>query len=104
MNKLINVGWIRNRATKNEVIKMSHNYGDCYFCGGEVVEKVIELEYRWKGRLYLIEGVPVGVCQQCGEKYFTAQVSEAIDRVVEAKEIKRIVSIPVKEFKPVEAL
>ena len=27
-----------------------------------------------------------------------------IDKIVEAKEIKRIVSIPVKEFKPVEAL
>jgi len=46
----------------------------------------------------------VGVCQQCGEKYFTAKVSEAIDRIIETKEIKRIVSIPVKEFKPVEAL
>ena len=88
---------------QSEVIKMSHNYGDCYFWGGEVVEKVIELEYRWKGRLYLIEGVPVGVCKQCGEKYFTAQVSAAIVRVVEAKEIKRMVSIPVKELKLIEA-
>ena len=26
------------------------------FCGGEIVERVIELEYRWKGRLYIIEG------------------------------------------------
>jgi YgiT-type zinc finger domain-containing protein len=106
------IDWIRERANtsefqlteQSEVIKMSHNYGDCYFCGGEVVEKVIELEYRWKGRLYIIEGVPVGVCQQCGEKYFTAQVSETIDRIVEAKEIKKTVRIPVKEFKPVEAL
>ena len=61
---------------------MSHNYGDCYFCGGEIVERVIELEYRRKGRLYIIERVPVGICQQCGEKYFTAQVSEAIDRIL----------------------
>jgi len=45
------------------------------------MEKIIELEYKWKGRLYVIEGVPAGICQQCGEKYFTAQVSEAIDRV-----------------------
>jgi YgiT-type zinc finger domain-containing protein len=89
---------------QSELIMMSHNYGDCYFCGGEIVERVIELEYRWKGRLYIIEGVPVGICQQCGEKYFTAQVSEAIDRIVEAKGIKRTVNIPVKEFKPIEAL
>jgi len=68
---------------------MAHNYGDCYFCGGEVVEAVIEHEYRWKGQLYIIEGVPVGICPQCGEKYFTAPVSEAIDRIVEAKEISQ---------------
>jgi YgiT-type zinc finger domain-containing protein len=83
---------------------MPHNYGDCYFCGGEVVERVIELEYRWKGRLYIIEDVPAGICQQCGEKYFTAQVSEAIDRSVEAKEIKRTVSVPVKKYMAVEAI
>ena len=69
-----------------------------------MVEKIVELEYRWKGRLYIIDGVPAGVCQQCGEKYFTAQVSEAIDRSVEAKEIKRTVSVPVKEYMPVEAI
>jgi YgiT-type zinc finger domain len=89
---------------QSEVIKMPHNYGDCYFCGGEVVEKIVELEYRWKGQLYIIEGVPVGVCQQCGEKYFTAQVSEAIDRSVKAKDIKRTVSVPVKKYMPVEAI
>ena len=83
---------------------MSHNYGDCYFCGGKVVERIVELEYRWKGRLYLIEGVPAGVCQQCGEKYFTAHVSEAIDRSIEAKEIKRTISVPVMEYMPVEAI
>jgi len=83
---------------------MSHNYGDCYFCGGKVVERIVEIEYHWKGRLYLIEGVPVGVCQQCGERYFTAQVSEAIDRSIEAKEIKRTISVPVMEYMPVEAI
>ncbi|MCJ7784777.1 MAG: type II toxin-antitoxin system MqsA family antitoxin [Desulfobacterales bacterium] len=63
-------------------MRESHNYGDCYFCGGEVKEKVIEVEFRWKGKLYILEGVPTGVCQQCGEKYFTVQVSEAIDRSI----------------------
>ena len=72
-----------------------HNYGDCYFCGGEVKEQVIEIEFRWKGNLYLVEGVPTGVCQQCGEKYFTAEVSKAIDRSIEEGNVKRTVEIPV---------
>ncbi|MFP3975776.1 MAG: type II toxin-antitoxin system MqsA family antitoxin [Dehalococcoidia bacterium] len=78
---------------------MKHDYGDCYFCGGEVVEKVIELEFRWKEQLYILEGVPAGICQQCGEKYFTAEVSEAIDRAVKSGEVKKTVNVPVKELK-----
>ena len=77
---------------------MKHNYGDCYYCGGEVKEKVIQIEHRWKGKLYLIDKVPVGVCQQCGEKYFTASVSKEIDRLVKTEGIKRIERVPVKEF------
>jgi YgiT-type zinc finger domain-containing protein len=75
-----------------------HNYGDCYFCGGEVKEQVTEIEFRWKGNLYLVEGVPTGICQQCGEKYFTAEVSKAIDRSVEEGNVKRTVEIPVLEI------
>lgn len=86
------------------MIKVPHNYGDCCFCGMEVVEKIVELEYRWKGRLCLLWRVPAGACQRCGEKYFTAQVSEAIDGSVEAKEIKRTISVPVKEYMPVEVI
>ena len=75
-----------------------HNYGDCYFCGGEVVERVIEIEFRWKGKLYVVEGVPTGVCQQCGEKYFTSEVSSAIDQSVKEGTVKRMVEIPVLEL------
>ena len=78
---------------------MRHNYGDCYFCGGEIAEKIIELEFRWKGQLYILEGVPAGICQQCGERYFTAEVSEAIDEAVKSGEVKRTVSVPIKELK-----
>jgi YgiT-type zinc finger domain-containing protein len=79
-------------------MRKPHSYGDCYFCGGEVVEKVIEVEFRWEGKLYLMEGVPTGVCQQCGEKYFTAEVSEAIDQSIKEGNIKRKVEIPVIEL------
>lgn len=75
-----------------------NDYGDCYFCGGEVKEKVIEVEFRWKGKLYLVEGVPTGVCRQCGEKYFTAEVSGAIDRSIKEGNVKRTVEIPVLEI------
>lgn len=81
------------------MIEMSFPYGDCYYCGGEVTEKIIDIDYRWEGQLYIIKKVPVGVCNQCGEKFFTAEVSSAIDEIVKSKEIKEKVEVPVKEFK-----
>ncbi len=45
-----------------------HKYGDCSFCGGEVKEERVELDYRYKGKLYIFQDVPTGVYQQCSEK------------------------------------
>ncbi len=77
---------------------MKDHYGDCYYCGGEVLEREVDLDFRWGGRLFIIERVPVGVCQQCGERFFTAAVSEELDRLVKSARIDRTVEVPVKIF------
>ena len=61
---------------------MANAYSDCYFCGGEVQERRITREAWWQGKLHLIEGVPVGVCRQCGEKVLQPAVAKAIDRML----------------------
>jgi len=73
-------------------------YGDCDYCDGKVLEEIREIDFRWRGKLYVIANVPVGVCQQCGEKYFTAEVSERIDKLVTSKEYDRVKRVPVKNF------
>ena len=55
------------------------NFGDCTFCRGEVGEQRIEYDYRRRGRLLVISNVPAGVCRQCGERYFTADVLKKMD-------------------------
>lgn len=77
---------------------MKDHYGDCYYCGGEVLEREVDLDFRWEGRLLIIERVPVGVCQQCRDKFFTAAVSEELDRLVKSAKIDRTVEVPVKIF------
>jgi YgiT-type zinc finger domain-containing protein len=77
---------------------MKDHCGDCYYCGGEVLEREVDLDSRWEGRLLIIERAPVGVCQQCGEKFFTAAVSEELDRLVKSAKIDRTVEVPVKIF------
>ncbi len=82
---------------------MNGPYGDCYYCGGEVQQREIDIDFRWKGRLFIIEKVPVGVCQQCGEKFFTAAVSEELDRLVASAQIDRTIEVPVKIFQKAPA-
>ena len=61
------------------------NYGDCSFCGGEVKEELVELDYRFKGKLFVFREVPAGVCRQCGEKYLHATTAKAIERAMHTK-------------------
>jgi YgiT-type zinc finger domain-containing protein len=76
-----------------------HKYGDCSFCGGEVKDDRRELDYRYKGKLYIFKDVPVGVCQQCGEKYLTAKVAEEVERRIRTKEKWReTIAVPVDVF------
>ncbi len=83
---------------REEVGKM-HEYGDCSFCGGEVNENKVELDYRYKGKLFIFQNVPAGVCQQCGEKNLTAKVAKEIEHRIQTKEkwVKTI-SVPVDVF------
>lgn len=80
-----------------------HKYGDCSFCGGAVKSEKVELDYRYKGKLYVFQDVPAGVCLQCGEKYLTAKVAKEIEHRIRAKEKwDRTISVPVYVF-PEEA-
>ena len=56
-------------------------YADCTYCGGEVVEQIIDYDYRRENRLMVVTNVPEGVCRQCGEKYFKPQVLKRMDEL-----------------------
>lgn len=76
-----------------------HAYGDCSFCGGEVREEIVELDYRYHGALYVFRDVPAGVCQQCGEKYLTARAAKAIEGEMESERAHReTIAVPVIPF------
>ena len=57
----------------------------CYFCKGKVGEQRINVDFRWGEELVVIEKVPAEVCQQCGEKYFEAQVYKQMERLAKSK-------------------
>ena len=57
----------------------------CYFCKGKVTEQKIKVDFRWGRKLKIIEDVPAGVCQQCGERYFHAAVYKTMEKLAASR-------------------
>lgn len=75
-------------------------FDDCNLCGGRVSEKLIQKACWWGDNLTaIIDNVPAGVCEQCGEKYYEAKVLKEIERVLREKEFTSKAEIPVATLK-----
>ena len=78
-----------------------YDYGECHVCGGRMAARRIKQEFWIKGKLMVIEGVPAGVCPQCGEKVVKAEVGRSIAELVgNAKRLRRTrtMSVPIVRF------
>ncbi len=75
-----------------------HKYSDCSYCGGSVKPAKTMVDFFWKKKLYLFEDVPAGLCQQCGEKYFTAVVAKKMENSIQKNRWKRFLEIPVTSY------
>jgi YgiT-type zinc finger domain-containing protein len=75
---------------------------ECYFCKGKVVQEKVIVDFRWGRKLKVIDDVPAGVCQQCGEKYFQAAVYKTMEKLAasRAKPAARV-TVEVMHFKEV---
>jgi YgiT-type zinc finger domain-containing protein len=61
--------------------------GESYeYCGGKIVEKRVDLPRRVAGRYILIENVPVGVCTECGTRYYAANVLKTIEEMARGRQ------------------
>lgn len=83
----------------SEIVKRT--YHQCHFCGGQVSEQKITVDYRWGEELItVIKNVPAGVCEVCGEKYFKAAVIKAMEKTAQSRsKPKAVLQIPVRELK-----
>lgn len=73
----------------------------CHFCGGQVSEQKVTVDYRWGEELMtVIKNVPAGVCEVCGEKYFKAAVVKAMEKTAQSRsKPKAVLQVPVRELK-----
>ena len=78
-----------------------YDYGKCHVCGEQMEERRVKQEFWIKGKLIVIEGVPAGVCPQCGEKVVRADVGREIAALIEdSSRLRkaRTMSVPVIRF------
>jgi YgiT-type zinc finger domain-containing protein len=67
---------------------MSEQIDNCVNCGGQgtLKEKLVTV-YRHRGdQHFIFEQVPAQVCEQCGHRYFSMEVAEEMDNLMDAPE------------------
>ena len=72
----------------------------CEHCGGLVRERRVAQEaLRHKGRFVILEGVPIGVCEKCGARYYDASVLRRVAEVgCGSIPAKQAVEVPVAKY------
>ena len=76
-----------------------HKFSDCSYCGGEVKPGKVTVDFFWKGKLYLFENVPAGICRQCKEKYFTAAAAKRMESSIQQRNHwQRFIEVPVTSY------
>jgi YgiT-type zinc finger domain-containing protein len=79
-------------------------YDSCEYCGGQVAEKKIQVDHRWKGHLIVVEKVPVGICARCGERYYDGTVLRRLNLMAQGK-VASVghIRVPVADYSRVAA-
>lgn len=68
----------------------------CYFCNrGILEEKRVTVDFRWGDKLTIIENVPAKVCNECGERYYIAQVVRQMEHLAKEGAKEKEVQVPV---------
>jgi len=71
----------------------------CVFCGGDIRKNIVTVVNERKGKVFIIENVPVGVCTQCGEREYDADVISKLETIMaKRKTVKMEKLVPVADF------
>jgi YgiT-type zinc finger domain len=76
-------------------------YGyQCEYCKGTVRPHLIEREsFKHKNGFIILEGVTIGVCDQCGNRYYSAEILHAVHELATGKRVPdRTEAVPVSHL------
>ena len=78
-------------------------YGyQCEYCGGEVKPRQVEREaFKHKNGFVILEKITVGVCDECGNRYYSADILHTVHNIATGKQKpERTEKIPVAHLEP----
>lgn len=61
---------------------------ECEVCGGPLTLEKVNLEDYQEGKLYMMEGVPAFVCQECGEIWVPEPIMQEFEKMIETAQEK----------------
>ncbi|MDI6732760.1 MAG: type II toxin-antitoxin system MqsA family antitoxin [Planctomycetota bacterium] len=71
----------------------------CSLCHNELAHRNI-LYLQWcQEKLVAVENVPADVCPNCGEEYFSPEVVNQLQKVIETNHYSRTMEIPVFQLR-----
>ena len=72
----------------------------CEYCNGTVREKVVTQEvFKHKHGFVILENVPIGICDACGNRYYHASLLKRVEEIAtKQKSPQRVEAVPVAAF------
>ena len=74
---------------------------ECEYCSGEILPKKVTVNHSYEDKLVIIRDVPVGVCQECGQRYYDAATLDQLDILAQNSDTaSERISVPVMVMSP----
>lgn len=72
----------------------------CEYCDGTVRQRLVAREvFKYRDSFVILEDVPIGVCDNCGHRYYHASLLHRVEQIGDQKEPpERMESVPVASF------
>ena len=76
----------------------------CEYCSGTVRPRLVEREiFKHKLGFVLLENVVIGICDECGNRYYSAEILHTVHEIATGKrKPERVETIPVVHLPPAE--
>jgi HTH-type transcriptional regulator / antitoxin MqsA len=71
----------------------------CVFCGGETTETCTTFSHEEEGKYFIVEHVPAEVCERCGEKTYSPEVTDELLKFAgdQVRPVKKV-EVPIFDF------